>query len=41
MSSLLQKALSPSTLVVAVDPGKVQNRVWLSTDALGRYPVLG
>ena len=28
--SLLQAALEPSTLVVAVDPGKVANRVWLS-----------
>ena len=28
--SLLQAALEPSTLVVAVDPGKVSNRVWLS-----------
>jgi transposase len=28
--SLLQVALEPSTLVVAVDPGKVVNRVWVS-----------
>ena len=28
--SLLQVALEPSTLVVAVDPGKVMNRVWIS-----------
>lgn len=28
--SLLQTALEPSTLVLAVDPGKVSNRVWLS-----------
>jgi len=28
--SLLQVALEPSTLVVAVDPGKVMNRVWVS-----------
>jgi transposase len=28
--SLLQAALAPSTLVLAVDPGKVSNRVWLS-----------
>ncbi|TCO11632.1 transposase [Kribbella steppae] len=28
--SLLQVALGPSTLVVAVDPGKVMNRVWVS-----------
>jgi transposase len=28
--SVLQMALEPSTLVVAVDPGKVANRIWLS-----------
>jgi transposase len=28
--SVLQVALEPSTLVVAVDPGKVTNRVWVS-----------
>jgi hypothetical protein len=28
--SLLQVALEPSTLVVAVDPGKVMNRIWVS-----------
>jgi transposase len=28
--SLLQRPLEPSTLVLAVDPGKVSNRVWLS-----------
>jgi transposase len=28
--SLLQAALEPSTLVLAVDPGKAWNRVWLS-----------
>jgi transposase len=28
--SLLQVALEPSALVVAVDPGKVSNRVWVS-----------
>jgi transposase len=28
--SLLQAALEPSMLVLAVDPGKVSNRVWLS-----------
>ncbi|HST98977.1 MAG TPA: hypothetical protein VLJ85_15140, partial [Geodermatophilus sp.] len=28
---LLHEALSGSTLVVAIDPGKVSNRVWLST----------
>jgi len=27
---LLQAALEPSTLVLAVDPGKVSNRIWLS-----------
>ena len=31
--SLLQVALEPSTLVVAVDPGKVMNRVWVSDGA--------
>ncbi len=29
MSSLLQRALPAETLVVAIDPGKVANRVWL------------
>jgi hypothetical protein len=33
--SLLQVALEPSTLVVAVDPGKVMNRIWVS-DGSGR-----
>lgn len=28
--SILQVALEPSTVVVAVDPGKVMNRVWVS-----------
>lgn len=28
--SVLQVALDPATLVVAVDPGKVLNRVWVS-----------
>ena len=28
--SLLQAALEPSTLVLAVDPGKVAHRIWLS-----------
>lgn len=28
--SILQVALGPSTVVVAVDPGKVMNRVWVS-----------
>jgi transposase len=35
VGSLLQKSLPVSTLVVAIDPGKVQNRVWLSTDESG------
>jgi hypothetical protein len=34
-SVLLRRSLSPVTLVVAVDSGKVSNRVWLSTDAAG------
>ncbi len=32
---LLQEALPESTLVVAIDPGKVSNRVWLSTGEAG------
>ena len=32
---LLHEALPASTLVVAVDPGKVSNRVWLSTGEAG------
>jgi hypothetical protein len=32
---LLQEALPGSTLVVAIDPGKVSNRVWLSTGEAG------
>ena len=32
--SVLGMALEPSTLVVAVDPGKVMNRVWV-TDGSG------
>ena len=32
---LLQEALPASTLIVAIDPGKVSNRVWLSTGATG------
>ncbi|BEP16558.1 hypothetical protein acdb102_48690 [Acidothermaceae bacterium B102] len=32
MGSLLKKALPVSTLVVAIDPGKAQNRVWLTRD---------
>ena len=35
MGDLLQRALPVDRLVVAIDPGKVQNRVWLSTDATG------
>lgn len=31
--SILQVALAPSTVVVAVDPGKVMNRVWVSNGA--------
>ena len=30
-SDLLQQALPGSTLVVAIDPGKVEHRVWFST----------
>jgi transposase len=32
---LLHEALPASTLVVAIDPGKVSNRVWLSSSATG------
>lgn len=35
MGDLLQRALPVDTLVVAVDPGKAWNRVWLGTDAAG------
>jgi transposase len=35
VGDLLQRALPVDTLVVAVDPGKAQNRVWLSTDRDG------
>jgi hypothetical protein len=35
VGSVLQRALPVDTLVVAIDPGKVQHRVWLSTDAAG------
>jgi transposase len=35
VGDLLQRALPVDRLVVAIDPGKVQNRVWLSTDAAG------
>jgi hypothetical protein len=32
---LLHETLPASTLVVAIDPGKVSNRVWLSTGEAG------
>src|SRR3954453_1649913 len=32
---LLHEALPASTLVIAIDPGKVSNRVWLSTGESG------
>jgi transposase len=35
VGDLLQRALPVDALVVAVDPGKAQNRVWLSTDRTG------
>ncbi len=35
MSGLLQKALPLETLVVAIDPGKVSNRVWLASGERG------
>lgn len=35
MSSLLREALPAETLVVAIDPGKVANRVWLTTSEGG------
>lgn len=35
MGDLLQRALPVDRLVVAVDPGKALNRVWLSTDTDG------
>jgi hypothetical protein len=35
VGDLLQRALPVDTLVVAIDPGKARNRVWLSTDAGG------
>jgi hypothetical protein len=28
--SMLEVALNPATVIVAVDPGKVVNRVWVS-----------
>ena len=30
---MLEVALDPATVVVAVDPGKVMNRVWVSNGA--------
>ena len=35
MSGLLREALPAEALVVAVDPGKVANRVWLATGERG------
>jgi hypothetical protein len=35
VGDLLQRALPVDTLVVAVDPGKALNRIWLSTDVDG------
>ena len=35
MWSLLREALPAETLVVAIDPGKVANRVWLATGDRG------
>ena len=35
MSSLLHEVLPAETLVVAIDPGKVSNRVWLASGELG------
>ena len=32
---MLREARSTSALVVAIDPGKVEHRVWLSTGAAG------
>ena len=31
--SVLEVALDPATVIVAVDPGKVLNRVWVSNGA--------
>ena len=31
--SMLEVALDPATVIVAVDPGKVFNRVWVSNGA--------
>ena len=35
MSSLLREVLPAETLVVAIDPGKVANRVWLASGESG------
>lgn len=35
MSGQLQKAVPLDTLLVAIDPAKVSNRVWLATGAQG------
>ncbi len=35
MSDLPQRPLPLDRLVVAIDPGNAQNRVWLSTDTAG------
>lgn len=35
MSGLLQNALPLETLVVAIDPGKISNRVWLASGDRG------
>lgn len=35
MSSLLRESLAAETLVVAIDPGKVMNRVWLASGERG------
>ncbi len=35
MGQLLQEALPASTVIVAVGPGKVTNRVWVSSGASG------
>lgn len=35
MSSLLREVLAVETLVVAIDPGKVANRVWLANGEVG------
>jgi hypothetical protein len=35
VSSLLREALAAETLVVAIDPGKVANRVWLASGERG------